>query len=115
MFNGQIACIQVINRLSNTNGVTSWYDESWDQLPNLTTNYPDGKEQPMPECLQEMIDCAVKLSKSYEIFVRVDFYATDKGAVFGEFTPTPGLGVGFTPGGNKLLTQYWDKFCNGMI
>ncbi|MEJ7682261.1 MAG: ATP-grasp fold amidoligase family protein [Segetibacter sp.] len=90
MFNGQIGCIQVINRLSNTTGFTSWYDENWNLLPNLTTNYPEGKVQPIPKCLQEMIDYAGKLSKSYEIFVRVDFYATDKGAVFGEFTPTPG-------------------------
>lgn len=115
MFNGQIGCIQVINRLSNTTGFTSWYDENWNLLPNLTTNYPEGKVQPIPKCLQEMIDYAGKLSKSYEIFVRVDFYATDKGAVFGEFTPTPGLGNGFTADGEKLLTEYWEKFCYGRI
>ncbi|MEJ7679344.1 MAG: hypothetical protein WKG06_16095 [Segetibacter sp.] len=37
------------------------------------------------------------------------------GAVFGEFTPTPALGNGFTPDAQKLFTNYWDKFCKGMI
>ena len=115
MFNGQISCIQVINRLNNSKGFTSWYDQNWNPLNNLTTNYPDGINQSRPKCFEEMTEFARKLSKSYEIFVRVDFYATDKGAVFGEFTPTPALGLGFTPDGNKLLTAYWDKFCDGLI
>ncbi len=115
MFDGQIGCIQVINRLNNTTGYTSWYDENWNLLPNLTTNYPEGKEQPIPKCLPEMIEYSRELSKSYKIFIRIDFYATDKGVVFGEFTPTPGLGLNFTHEGKKLLTDYWDKFCYGMI
>jgi hypothetical protein len=44
-----------------------------------------------------MTEAAVRFSKAYEIFCRVDFYATDKGAVFGEFTPIPAVGKGFTP------------------
>lgn len=115
MFDGQIGCIQVINRTNNTKGFTTWYDEKWNLLQNLTTNYPDGKEQRMPACFNEMIECSRRLSKSYNIFTRIDFYATDKGAVFGEFTPTPALGLGFTPEGNKLLTAYWDKYCHGRI
>jgi hypothetical protein len=115
MFNGKIGCIQVINRLSNCVGFTTWYDEKWKLLPNLTTNYPDGEIQEVPECLPQMIEFAERLSKSYEIFVRIDFYATDKGAIFGEFTPTPALGIGFTLPGDRLLADYWDKYCKGKI
>ena len=97
MFNGKVACIQVINRLNNSTGFTTWYNENWKQIPNLTTSYPDGKEQPAPKCLSEMTEAAVRLIKAYEIFSSVDFYATDKGAVFGEFTPIPAVGKGFTP------------------
>jgi hypothetical protein len=39
MFDGQIGFIQVINRNNNTIGYTSWYDENWNLLSNLTTNY----------------------------------------------------------------------------
>ena len=115
MFNGEVACIQVINRCSNTKACTSWYDENWNFIGNLTVNYPDGKKQTAPACLDEMKAAAKRLSMSYQIFVRIDFYATDKGAVFGEFTPTPGLGKGFTPAGDKLLATCWNKYCKGMI
>lgn len=115
MFNGEIGCIQVINRLNCSEGFTTWYDENWNLLPNLTVNYPDGEEQRAPQCLTQMIEAAKKLSKTYSIFCRIDFYATDKGAVFGEFTPTPALGKGFTKDGDKLLAGYWAKYCKGMI
>lgn len=62
-----------------------------------------------------MVQLAKQLSKTYQLFVRVDFYATDKGAVFGEFSLTPHLGKNFTPYGEKLLTSYRDKYCNGMV
>jgi len=115
MFNGQVGCIQVINRINNKQGCTTWYDENWKLLPNLTTNFPDGKEQSSPRCYEEMLHMAKAISKSYKIFIRIDFYATDKGVVFGELTPTPALGKGFTCEGDKLLSRYWDKFCKGMI
>jgi hypothetical protein len=62
-----------------------------------------------------MLDQAKRLSRAYEIFVRIDFYATDNGAVFGEFTPTPSMGGGPTKFGQKLLMFYWDKYCNSKI
>lgn len=115
MFNGHIASIQVITRLNSSKAYNSWYDENWNQTINLTSNYPLGEAKQPPKCLPEMIEYARRLSKAYEIFVRIDFYATDKGAVFGEFTPTPALGKGFTPVGDKLLADYWDRFCKGKI
>ncbi|MDT0677464.1 ATP-grasp fold amidoligase family protein [Autumnicola musiva] len=114
-FNGEIACIQVINRTGRKKGTTSFYDENWNQLERVQQEYLDGDAQPAPACLQEMIQEAKRLSKAYEIFARIDFYATQKGAVFGEFTPTPFRGNGFTPFGRKLLINYWDKYCPGMI
>ena len=115
MFNGKIACIQVINRENNKKGYTSWYDENWNPLPNLTTNFPDGESQPRPACFDEMVEYARRLSEAYKIFIRIDLYGTDKGAIFGEVTPTPALGKGFTPFAEKLFNKYWDQFCKGMI
>lgn len=115
VFNGQIGCIQVINRVNGKKGYTSWYDREWNLLPNLTTNYPDGDPQAKPACFFNMMELAKKLSEVYGIFVRVDFYATDEGAVFGELTPTPARGIGFTLWAEKLLGRYWEKFCKGMV
>jgi len=116
MFNGKLSFVQVINRLNVKEGFTSFYDKEWNLLENINSIYKQAADlQEKPKCFDEMYDFAVNLSKSYEIFVRVDFYATDKGAVFGEFTPTPGLGAAFTSFGDKLLVDHWDKFCKGMV
>jgi hypothetical protein len=62
-----------------------------------------------------MLTQVKSLSKEYGIFCRIDFYATPKGPVFGEFTPTPFKGKYFTVRGEKLFIHYWDKYCNGKI
>jgi hypothetical protein len=115
MFNGEVATIQVINRVGPSKGFTRYYNENWQVMKNVTVYYPKGAYQPPPKCLAEMIQKTKELSKSYEIFVRIDFYATDNGAVFGEFTPLPSAGNYYTPAGDKFLADYWDRFCKGMI
>ncbi|MFA6088123.1 ATP-grasp fold amidoligase family protein [Mucilaginibacter sp.] len=114
-FNGEIACINVVDRFSPTSGTCTYYNEKWEELQSVNKIYPSGSYSLPPKCLNEMLAQAKYLSRSYEIFVRIDFYATDKGAVFGEFTPTPGMGAGFTNFGKKLMINYWNKYCRGMI
>lgn len=114
-FNGSIAAINVINRFANKDGFMRAYDEDWNLISEIGTDFPKGPYQDPPVCLQEMIAHAKELSKAYEIYVRIDFYAADKGAVFGEFTPTPSRGRYFTPEADKLFAKYWDKYCRGMI
>lgn len=114
-FNGEIASIVLIKRLGRKEGFQDFYDENWNPMDELTVIYPSAGYREPPACLSEMVAQVKKLSREYGIFVRVDFYATDKGPVFGEFTPTPSLGEGFTPYGEELLTYYWDIYCNGMI
>ena len=115
IFNGKLASIQVIKRIGPGKGFSCFYDENWNLMQRVNTNFPQGVYQNPPKCLAEMITQAKKLSESYEIFARIDFYATDKGAVFGEFTPTPAMGDYFTPYGDKLFIDYWNKYCTGMI
>lgn len=71
--------------------------------------------EPAPKCFSEMLGKARILSRSYEIFARIDFYATAKSVVFGEFTPTPFLGKHFTQAGESMLVAHWDKLCCGKI
>ncbi len=115
-FNGKIAVIERIERLSAKSGLVSYYDEDWNVIDNLSVaKYEIGASQSPPDCLKEMAEQARRLSLSYQIFVRIDFYATDKGAVFGEFTPTPGCADFLTFKADKIFNDYWDKFCKGMI
>ncbi|TSD67382.1 hypothetical protein FFF34_008315 [Inquilinus sp. KBS0705] len=114
-FNGKIATIMVINRLSPNSGFASFYDENWNEMETVQKNYPKAKTQEPPNCLGDMISNVKKLSKAYGIFVRIDFYATLKGSVFGEFTPTPSMGTKFTLYGKNQLLNYWDNYCKGLI
>jgi hypothetical protein len=114
-FNGEIACVNIIDRFSPNTGTSTFYTEQWELIPSVNKIYPSGSYTPPPKCFNEILAQAKELSKSYKVFVRIDLYATDKGAVFGEFTPTPGMGGGFTKFGQKLLISYWNKYCNGMI
>ena len=114
-FNGEIACLYAINRLSPKSGFGTFYDEHWNQLKKVQFNYPPIDNQKPPRCFKEMVETAKKLSKSYDMFVRIDLYATAKGCVFGEFTPTPSMGMNFTSFGKKLMLTYWDKYCYGYI
>ena len=115
MFNGDVARIEIIDRLGPSEGYTSYYTENWEQMDNIGTKYGKAACQPPPLCLNDLIGHAKALSKSYELFVRIDFYATDQGAVFGEFTPTPGSGKCFTPDADRMFTDYWNKSCRGML
>lgn len=116
MFNGEVAIIEVINRLSPTEGTLSCYDKDWNMTANTAVNkFPQATFQPPPKCLDEMLEQAKRLSKAYEIFVRIDFYATDKGCVFGEFTPTPGAANYLTIEAEEMFIKYWDMYCTGRI
>ena len=120
MLNGEVASIQLINRFgpmqNGLRGAVKCYDEHWNPMEMITTsNFSEAGCEPPPNCLPEMIRYAKKLSNAYQIFVRIDLYATQKGAVFGEFCPTPLRGNGFTPYGSELLMGMWEKNCKGMI
>ncbi|MEO3406448.1 ATP-grasp fold amidoligase family protein [Mucilaginibacter sp. CAU 1740] len=114
-FNGEIACIEVIDRKAPSVGHVNVFDDKWNAVENIGKKFIQGDNLTPPHCLDEIISQCRALSKVYKIYVRIDFFATDKGAVFGEFTPTPGIGVGFTRKANYMLNRYWDTYCKGMI
>jgi hypothetical protein len=121
-FDGVIAAIQVIQRFGYKKSISGIYDEGWNQMKHLFRKRRfsfkgdrfKGRFERPPK-LEEMIEYAKRLSKAYEIFVRIDLYATQKGTVFGEFTPTPSKGDYFTSQADKMLLKYWDNFCPGKI
>jgi len=116
MFNGTIGAIQVVDRITYGKSISCFYDENWNEIERIF-NYKPLREtsHPAPKCLEEMIESVKVLSKAYEIFARIDLYATDKGAVFGEFTPTPYKGSYFTRQADKTFTKLWDKYCTDRI
>ena len=58
-----------------------------------------------------MLTYARRLGKVYDHYIRVDFFQTDNGPIFCEFTPTPCLGLHVTQTGNKYLMDCWNRMC----
>ena len=60
-----------------------------------------------PDCWNEMVDAVQTIGKAVGIYMRIDMFATKRGAVFGEFTPTPHGGKGYSDYAEKYLAGFW--------
>ena len=60
-----------------------------------------------PDCWEEMIEAVRTIGKAVGIYMRIDMFATNRGAVFGEFTPTPHGGKGYSDVVDKYLAGFW--------
>jgi hypothetical protein len=75
-------------------------------------------ERRKPGCAHEMLDLARQLSLTLKWpFVSIDCYASDKGAMFGELTRTPGgpyygMMYRFTPEFDVELGAEWRRACD---
>ena len=111
MFGRTVGAIGAIRRLSGEAVTKRYYTESWGQFDEPIIVPIAGKARDHvvdpPLCLPDIVADAKRLGEAYEAFVRLDFYATDKGSVFGEFTPTPSLGNNFTDFASRHLLALW--------
>jgi hypothetical protein len=68
-----------------------------------------------PKHLDEILECASRLSKVYETYVRSDFYSSDEGCVFGEFSSVPGNGHDYTDSLNGYFERLWQENLGNLI
>jgi len=112
MFGEKVSYIHVVERNSNTNTRLNrhWFvDENWEPIPNQIMLKQSHDENPVviPYCSEELVWAAKLLGKNLNMFMRIDLYATKRGAVFGEFTPQPHGGRGFTEWADEWLGALW--------
>ena len=102
MFGETIGAIQVVQRSARRQDTKHrFYTEQWKMFEDqMITNLPQGNYTEPPRCLDEMLMSAKKLGRAYGTYVRIDFYASKRGCVFGEFTSFP----------NRMLTEYADEY-----
>lgn len=90
----------------------TWYDSNWNKLklPISSNNITGpGPSIPKPKGFNDMINICKKIGKTVfkDVFVRLDFYLDNNIPTFGEITPHPLAGKGFTKEGLVVL----DKLC----
>ncbi|MGY8781632.1 MAG: glycosyltransferase, partial [Fidelibacterota bacterium] len=110
-FGSKIALIHVVDRKSTNNhlNVNHCFDENFKPIKHKVYNsitIPNDYIT-LPDCFSEMVEAVEKIGATLGLFMRIDMYATNKGAVFGEFTPTPHGGKGFTEWADKYLGSFW--------
>lgn len=97
-------------RFINNKYYSKYYDINWNVLPLIGNAYKEDSITNIPINLHNMINYATKIGNIFNnVHIRLDFYSTDKGIVFGEFTPHCTGGKGFTNYGKKYLNNLMKK------
>ena len=115
MFLGRVAAVQRVTESNHKRGKHMLYDENWKTFPERYLEcYPADQVRNPPKDLAEMIHYAKVLGKAYGTYIRVDFFQTDQGPVFCEFTPTPCVGLHVTESGNKYFIKLWKQMLQSL-
>ncbi len=95
MIHGECAFIQVdFDRFIDHS--RTLYDKNWNYI-DVTLKFKQGREEPKPSKLQEMLEIARKLADGFD-YIRIDLYAFADKVYIGEMTHYPGSGMEkFTP------------------
>jgi glycosyltransferase involved in cell wall biosynthesis len=111
MFGGQIASIQVIERPSKSQSEQShyFYDEEFRPIPIQILPVRKSRDVfQKSRHFDDMKRAAITLGQALNMFMRIDFYTSREGFYFGEFTPTPEGGSGYSEDGDRFLGTYWN-------
>ncbi len=108
MFGSTVAAIQCLGREEGVE--TRFYGLPWKafESPLVRIDHPRRQFSP-PACLDELLASSRRMGAEYQTFVRIDYYVTDHGCVFGEFSTVPGRGNIFTPCGNEYFGRVWEE------
>jgi hypothetical protein len=108
-FGDTVAAIQVIDRAASRARMAPdrYYTADWrpfDQTLDATRDV--GPLLPPPACLEEMVSAATRIGRTLGTFMRIDFFVSDKGAVFNEFSSMPYIVP--TPYCDALFGDLWE-------
>jgi len=110
-FGRTVGAVQVIERTGRQAGPHRFYTPGWEPFPDaMSGRYPVAPPRPAPHFLAEMLDAATRLGEAIGTYMRIDFFGSDAGAVFNEFSSTPQLSdLPFSPECEELLASLWER------
>ena len=89
----------------------SFYTRDWTKFADaFQTTYLPGPPIPPPSLLPKLISAAELIACDLGAFLRLDFYLTSNGPIFGEITWNPFNGEGFTHFGARYMCHLMDSF-----
>ncbi len=116
VFGGTVAAVELVERVVSEAHSRRYYTPSWGTFPDpMHTNMPISEVRSRPEGLGPMVALAARIGAELGTYMRIDFFASDRGCVFNEFSTVPVLGRGFTPYCNELFGALWEEHCRDAI
>ena len=109
---GMAWVIQVIDRNPPREQRThSFYKNDWTRWSDpFHRGRLRGQSIERPPLVEELIAAAERIARDLGAFLRLDFYLTREGPVFGEITWSPDDGIGFSRFGERYLCELIDRF-----
>jgi hypothetical protein len=113
MFGGEVGAVQVVVRNQReASSAQICHTAEWKAFdePIFKPNFELESAEP-PACLDDMLLQSRRLGRAYASYVRVDFFATSRGAVFNEFASIPRFVAQATPAGDAYFDALWREHC----
>lgn len=109
---GKAQIVQVIDRNAPKGKRShSFYTRDWTKFEDaFQTSYLPGPAIPAPPLLPKLVSAADLVASDVGAFLRLDFYLTSDGPVFGEITWNPFNGLGFTHFGARYMCHLMDRY-----
>jgi hypothetical protein len=109
-FGGTVVATQVIHRWAGEARTMRFYSPLWEPLAErVVANVVEAAPEPPPAFLDEMVRASERVAAAAGTYLRVDFFVTERGPLFNEFSSVPGGGRGYTEFGDDFLGAAWAK------
>lgn len=108
---GRTHLIKVVDRNGKA-GTTMerYYRRNWKPCRDLQYTNSLAPPIPKPERYDELLDLSDRIARDIQCFMRLDFYITQRGVVFGEFTSYPNAGNKHTARGSRVFCELMDRY-----
>jgi hypothetical protein len=111
-FGATVAAIQRTERVDGNEGgsTTRYYRPDWGEWDDVMDRaLPQGPAADPPPFLAELIETSIRLGQLIGTYMRVDFFGSERGLVFNEFSSTPAVvRPMFSPYCSALFGRMWD-------
>ena len=109
-FGDVVAAVQVMARNGMRADGHRFYTADWRPFADpMNTDLPQMAPGDPPRCLDEMLALATRLGAALGTYMRIDFFASDCGCVFNEFSSAPMGGHYYTPLCDELFGALWEE------
>ena len=112
-FGDEVVLVETVRTRSADDAEHRYYTPDWEPIEDPINTYlpPDEQLSEPPRCLERMVEQAATLGAELGTYMRVDFFASERGCIFNEFSSLPLGGNYNTPYCEELFGSRWaEKF-----